>query len=91
MTEYLPVIKNVLAILCPFIAAALAISERMALNPATQNNGIVHFFRLAREYLRIVPPEMVKAIEAVAPATQVIFEEAGDEKKMSTGQSAPLP
>jgi len=63
----------ILAVLSPVFVAVATYSEKLALDPTTQANGIIQGRRLAKAALAIIP-ETVKAVEAkdLSAAPQII-------------------
>lgn len=63
-SQALPILKEIaIYVVIPAIAALIK-SERLALDNSTQANGIVHWYRLAKKALAVMPPNAINALEA---------------------------
>jgi hypothetical protein len=60
------------------LVATFIKSERMALDKTTQANGITHYFKLANEALKVIPPDTITKVEKEIPGSEEIIHELGE-------------
>lgn len=77
--DLVPILKDIASVIVIPALVALVKSEMMALDKSTQASGLVHFYRLAKKALVVVPEEDIKAIKESAASQSSTLKEVMDE------------